>query len=212
MPSSGSYFSARSTGAVGGSSSISTATAVSGKIVTTLKDYNDSYSICPDFDNALVKDKITDIVRREVIKVLLEDPNSEIMEIAENYLVGCVEDAMDAPDKNQIIKKYLDNIKTDLTKIITERCGDIDIVIEKYLRDNNYMDFPSINSYIRYEIDNNNSYNRIKKLEDRIDVLSKIIHDLTEQLNYYTTYDCSDYGVYNNGYEKYIYPSTGRGY
>ena len=36
--------------------------------------------------------------------------------------------------------------------------------------------------------------------------------DLTEQLNYYTTYDCSDYGVYNNGYEKYIYPSTGRGY
>jgi hypothetical protein len=134
------------------------------------------------------------------------------MEIAENYLVGCVEDAMDAPDKNPIIQKYLDKIKIDLTNTITEKCGNLDIVIEKYLNDNNYIDFPSMNNYIRYEIDNNNSYNRIKKLEDRIDVLSKIIHDLTEQLNYFTTYDSSDYGVYNNGYEKYIYSSTGRGY
>lgn len=206
MPSNGSYF---SVGTASSGGTITTATTT-GKIVTTLKDYNDSYSICPDFDNALVKDKITDIVRREVIKVLLEDPNSEIMEIAENYLVGCVEDAMNAPDKNSVIKKYLEKIRTDLTKTIDEKCSNLDGAIEKYLRDNNYMDFPSMNSYVQYEIDNNPT-NKIKKLQDRIDVLSKIVSDLCERLNYYTNYDSSDYGQYSNGYERTFMSQTGRG-
>jgi len=206
MSSNGSYF---SVGTASSGGTITTATTT-GKIVTTLHNYDDSYSICPDFENKVVKDRLSEIIKDEVTKILLEDPDSEIMEIAENYLVGCVEDAMNAPDKNSVIKKYLEKIRTDLTKTIDEKCSNLDGVIGKYLRDNNYMDYPSMNSYVQYEIDNNPT-NKIKKLQDRIDVLSKIVSDLCERLNYYTNYDSSDYGQYSNGYEKTFMSQTGRG-
>ena len=96
------------------------------------------------------------------------------------------------------------------TETIDEKCGNLNIAIEKYLRENNYMDFSNTSNYIQYELENNPT-NKIKVLQDRIDVLSKIVNDLCVKLEYFTYYDSSDYGTYSNGYEKTFRSQTGRG-
>jgi hypothetical protein len=198
-------------------SAVASGTTSAGKVITTLSSYDSSYSICPDFNNVAVKDKISDVVREEVAKILLEDPSSEIMELAENYLVGCVEDAMNSPDKNSVIKKYLENIKGDVENIISDKCKsleaaceNIDTAIENYLKKNCYVNYSELNSYIQYEIDAN-PCSKIRKLQDRIDVLSKIVSDLCVKLDHSPCYDSSECGLYSNGYENYIGPSAGRG-
>lgn len=180
------------------------------KIISTISNYNDCYSISMDFNNTAIRNKLSEEIKKEVINLLLNDPDNEIVELAENYLVGCVEEAMNAPDKNSVIKKYLSNIKKDLTETIDEKCGNLNVAIEKYLRENNYMDFTSTTNYLQYKLENNPT-SEIKKLQDRIDVLSKIVSDLCVKLDYFTYYDSSDYGIYSNGYEKIFRSQTGRG-
>ena len=198
-----------STSISSGSGSITTKSN-GNKIISRITNYNDSYSISMDFNNTAIKEKLSEEIKKEVINLLLNDPDNEIVELAENYLVGCVEEAMNAPDKNSVIKKYLSNIKKDLTETIDEKCGNLNIAIEKYLRENNYMDFSNTSNYIQYELENNPT-NKIKVLQDRIDVLSKIVNDLCVKLEYFTYYDSSDYGTYSNGYEKTFRSQTGRG-
>jgi len=199
-----------STSISSGSGNITTSKSNSNKIISTITNYKDSYSISIDYNNTVIRNKLSEEIKKEVINLLLNDPDNEIVELAENYLVGCVEEAMNAPDKNSVIKKYLSNIKKDLTETIDEKCGDLNIAIEKYLRENNYMDFASTTNYLQYELENNPT-SEIKKLQDRIDVLSKIVNDLCVKLDYFTRYDSSDYGTYSNGYEKTFRSQTGRG-
>ena len=66
-----------------------------------------------------------DNLRKLITKVLLENPNSEVVELAESYLAQCLERSLKDTELNPVIQKFMDNLKAE----ITQKC---DAVISEF--------------------------------------------------------------------------------
>lgn len=52
---------------------------------------------------------LNDNLEDRLIKILLNDPSSEVKRIAESYLIQCIYDATEDPDKNPILHNFFYN-------------------------------------------------------------------------------------------------------
>ena len=64
-------------------------------------------------------------LRREITKTLLEDPNSEVKRMAEDYLIQCLYEATEDPEKNPILNKFFGGFR-ELREEVKQIAKDIE--------------------------------------------------------------------------------------
>ena len=61
-----------------------------------------------------------DELKRKITQILLEDPDSEIKKMAEDYLIQCLYDATEDPENNPILQKYFGKNQEEINRLTNE--------------------------------------------------------------------------------------------
>ena len=61
-----------------------------------------------------------DELKRKITQILLEDPDSEVKRMAEDYLIQCLYEATEDPEKNPILQKFFSNNKEEIVRLTNE--------------------------------------------------------------------------------------------
>jgi len=84
-------------------------------------------SIADSTINSIEDYFINNKLKKKIIEILLEDPDSEVMKITENYLIQCLYDATNDPENNPILYQFFEkdrqdrlNLNNQLTEIKRE--------------------------------------------------------------------------------------------
>ena len=59
-------------------------------------------------------------LKRKITQILLEDPDSEVKRMAEDYLIQCLYDATEDPETNPILQKYFGKNQEEINQLINE--------------------------------------------------------------------------------------------
>ena len=76
-------------------------------------------------DEVGLRSKIEDIIdgdglKKKIMEVLLSDPDSEVKRIAEDYLIQCLYEATEDPEKNPILKRFFSNNKEEIDRLTSD--------------------------------------------------------------------------------------------
>jgi predicted nucleic acid-binding Zn-ribbon protein len=61
-----------------------------------------------------------DELKRKITQILLEDPDSEVKRMAEDYLIQCLYDATEDPENNPILQKYFGKNQEEINQLTNE--------------------------------------------------------------------------------------------
>lgn len=61
-----------------------------------------------------------DELKRKITQILLEDPDSEVKRMAEDYLIQCLYDATEDPENNPILQKYFGKNQEEINRLTNE--------------------------------------------------------------------------------------------
>ena len=61
-----------------------------------------------------------DELKRKITRILLEDPDSEVKRMAEDYLIQCLYDATEDPENNPILQKYFGKNQEEINRLTNE--------------------------------------------------------------------------------------------
>lgn len=61
-----------------------------------------------------------DGLKKKIIKILLDDPDSDVKRMAEDYLIQCLYDSTEDPDKNPILHRFYASRNTELENLRNE--------------------------------------------------------------------------------------------
>jgi predicted RNase H-like nuclease (RuvC/YqgF family) len=61
-----------------------------------------------------------DSLRRKITQILLEDPDSEVKKMAEDYLIQCLYEATEDPENNPILQKYFRKNQEEINQLTNE--------------------------------------------------------------------------------------------
>jgi len=123
----------------------------------------------------MISDNISDYLKKddlkkEVLKILMEDPDLEIIQLAEAFLLDCLKDAIKTPEEgNSVIANYLEDLKNEVTvkcDTITYEC--LEKVKEK---------INSLQEYIE-EVKNNYQLLDQQQIQDELRIIGEDIDDL----------------------------------
>jgi hypothetical protein len=64
-----------------------------------------------------VKNFDEDELRKKITQILLEDPDSDVKKMAEDYLIQCLYEATEDPEKNPILKRFFSNNKEEIDRL-----------------------------------------------------------------------------------------------
>jgi len=87
---------------------------------------NTKISISADcIDDSSLKAKISSVLdedelRKKITKILLEDPDSDVKKMAEDYLIQCLYEATEDPEKNPILKRFFSNNKEEIDRLTSD--------------------------------------------------------------------------------------------
>lgn len=56
-------------------------------------------------------------LKRKITQILLEDPDSDVKRMAEDYLIQCLYEATEDPENNPILKRFFSNNKGEIDKL-----------------------------------------------------------------------------------------------
>lgn len=59
-------------------------------------------------------------LKRKITQILLEDPDSDIKKMAEDYLIQCLYEATEDPEKNPILKRFFSNNKEEIDRLTSD--------------------------------------------------------------------------------------------
>ena len=114
------------------------------KTITTIGDLSEIYKTdATSFSKAKISADCLDEdeLKKLVIQILLEDPDSEVKNIAENYLIQCLYKATEDPENNPILKKFFGEDQKEeiarLSKDVKEIWNEV-IMIKSELQDLKY--------------------------------------------------------------------------
>jgi hypothetical protein len=63
---------------------------------------------------------ITDGLKSKIIEILLDDPDSEVKKITEDYLIQCLYDATNDPENNPVLFQFFEKERQDRMKLWDE--------------------------------------------------------------------------------------------
>ena len=61
-----------------------------------------------------------DELKRKITQILLEDPDSEVKRMAEDYLIQCLYEATEDPENNPILQKYFGKNREEINRLTNE--------------------------------------------------------------------------------------------
>jgi hypothetical protein len=61
-----------------------------------------------------------DSLRRKITQILLEDPDSEVKRMAEDYLIQCLYEATEDPENNPILQKYFGKNQEEINRLTND--------------------------------------------------------------------------------------------
>jgi hypothetical protein len=61
-----------------------------------------------------------DSLKRKITQILLEDPDSDVKKMAEDYLIQCLYDATEDPEKNPILQRFFSNNKEEIDRLTSD--------------------------------------------------------------------------------------------
>lgn len=77
-----------------------------------------------DNNNAITGITITntgsDLLKKKIIEVLMNDPDNEVKQLAEQYLIGCLYDATNDPENNPTLYKFFSVIREEIQDLKKE--------------------------------------------------------------------------------------------
>ena len=123
----------------------------------------------------MISDNMSDYVKKddlkkEVLKILMEDSDLEIIQLAEAFLLDCLKDAINTPEKgNSVIANFLEDLRNEVTvkcNTITYDC--LEKVKEK---------IGSLQEYIE-EVKNNYQLLDQQQIQDELRIIGEDIDDL----------------------------------
>ena len=59
-------------------------------------------------------------LKRKITQILLEDPDSDVKKMAEDYLIQCLYEATEDPEKNPILKRFFNNNKEEIDRLTSD--------------------------------------------------------------------------------------------
>ena len=59
-------------------------------------------------------------LKRKITQILLEDPDSDVKKMAEDYLIQCLYEATEDPEKNPILKRFFSNNKEEIDRLTSD--------------------------------------------------------------------------------------------
>lgn len=59
-------------------------------------------------------------LKRKITQILLEDPDSDVKKMAEDYLIQCLYEATEDPEKNPILKRFFSNNKEEIDRLTND--------------------------------------------------------------------------------------------
>ena len=108
------------------SNSLRVAPIKSNGIMTSIESpgYYDMITVAEAISRSnIIKSSCIDGLKEEIVKVLLEDPDSEVKKLAENYLIQCLYDATEDPEKNPILNEFFGRRQQDMMELMNEVRG-----------------------------------------------------------------------------------------
>ena len=87
---------------------------------------NTKISISADcIDDSSLKAKISSVLdedelRKKITQILLEDPDSDVKKMAEDYLIQCLYEATEDPENNPILQKYFGKNQEEINRLTNE--------------------------------------------------------------------------------------------
>ena len=84
---------------------------------------NTKISISADcIDDSSLKAKISSVLdenelRKKITKILLEDPDSDVKKMAEDYLIQCLYEATEDPENNPILQKFFGHNQEEIRRL-----------------------------------------------------------------------------------------------
>ena len=61
-----------------------------------------------------------DELKRKITQILLEDPDSDVKKMAEDYLIQCIYEATEDPENNPILKRFFSNNKEEIDRLTSD--------------------------------------------------------------------------------------------
>ncbi len=59
-------------------------------------------------------------LKRKITQILLEDPDSDVKRMAEDYLIQCLYNATENPETNPILKRFFSNNKEEINRLTSD--------------------------------------------------------------------------------------------
>jgi predicted RNase H-like nuclease (RuvC/YqgF family) len=59
-------------------------------------------------------------LKRKITQILLEDPDSDVKKMAEDYLIQCLYEATEDPENNPILKRFFSNNKEEIDRLTSD--------------------------------------------------------------------------------------------
>ena len=84
---------------------------------------NTKISISADcIDDSSLKAKISSVLdenelKKKITQILLEDPDSDVKKMAEDYLIQCLYEATEDPENNPILQRFFSNNKEEIDRL-----------------------------------------------------------------------------------------------
>lgn len=69
---------------------------------------------------AKISQFVEENLKKMVTQILLEDPDSDVKRMAEDYLIQCLYSATEDPEKNPILQKFFSNNRDEINHLINE--------------------------------------------------------------------------------------------
>lgn len=87
---------------------------------------NTKISINADcIDESSLKAKISSVLdenelKKKITQILLEDPDSDVKKMAEDYLIQCLYEATEDPENNPILQRFFSNNKEEIDRLTND--------------------------------------------------------------------------------------------
>lgn len=100
----------------------------SGVLSSTVLSTSDNRKISINancIEESSLKEKISQVLdednlKKMVTKILLEDPDSDVKKLAEDYLIQCLYSATEDPEKNPVLQKFFGHNQEEINRLTNE--------------------------------------------------------------------------------------------